>query len=88
MVNWFRSCLPTIRRVAGTLFGPKGFQGWEILIVVGLALVAAGFWYVPELGIRSGALFAPGAIVLWISLPTRAAILERPVHQRKQKSEG
>lgn len=53
----------------GAVVGPD-----EILLVVALALVTWGLW--PLVGRM--ALIAPGAVCLWIALPSRAAFLVRP----------
>jgi uncharacterized membrane protein YecN with MAPEG domain len=54
----------------------------EIAIYVALALVAAGMWQVW----RPGACLVPGAVMLWMYLPQRAAFVERRPAVVQQKS--
>lgn len=46
----------------------------EIYLAAGLALIAAGCW----LTWRPGAFLLPGAVLVWIALPCRAAFIDRP----------
>ena len=47
----------------------------ELVLCAGLALVAGGFWLVWT----PGALLAPGAVLVWLSLPPRRPFVARPV---------
>jgi hypothetical protein len=67
-----------VRQAVTATFGPNGIGLTEALIAIGLTLVSGGFWWLPELGVRAGALLAPGVVMLWISVPMRAPFMERP----------
>lgn len=55
------------------LFGPKGLEREELLLIAALALIARGFW----LSWRPGAYLVPGLVILWIALPSRASFVAR-----------
>jgi len=59
--------------VMAALFGPNGLERDELLIVVGLALLARGFW----LAWPPAAYIVPGALILWMALPSRSAFIVR-----------
>jgi hypothetical protein len=46
----------------------------ELLLLTALGLIARGLW----LAWRPGAYLVPGAILLWVVLPSRTAFLTRP----------
>lgn len=60
--------------LVAALFGPSGIQRDELLMLIGLALVATGAWQVW----RPGAFLAPGLVLLWLALPARAPFVLRP----------
>lgn len=51
----------------------------EIYLLAALLLIAAGFWQLW----RPGSFLLPGAVLLWIALPTRARFVERPIEPKK-----
>lgn len=64
------------------IFGPNGLQRDELFLLVGVLLLARGLW----LAWAPAGYIAPGAIVLWIALPTRARfIVPRPGVEPKPK---
>lgn len=67
------------------LFGPSGIGFDEVLLFTGLALIAVGFWWLPVLQLRAGALFAPGMAFVWIALPPRAPFVRRPLDRRRRE---
>jgi hypothetical protein len=46
----------------------------ELAFLVGLGLVAVGFW----MAWRPGAFLVPGAVLLWIALPARESFIDHP----------
>lgn len=58
----------TTKAVCAAVFGPNGLGRDEIVILVALGLLAKGFW----LAWPPGAYLIPGAILLWLAIPTRA----------------
>lgn len=46
----------------------------DVFTVIGLALVAGGMW----LWLRPLALIVPGAVLLWVFLPSRPPFVDRP----------
>lgn len=65
------------------LFSHGRSSGWrqligldELLLIVALLLIGAGMWQVW----KPGALLAPGAVLLWLTLPTRAGFFRRSTH--------
>jgi hypothetical protein len=66
------------------LFGPNGIQTNEVVLLVGLLLVGVGFWWLPEWGVRSGAVFVPGAAFVWIAMPTRAAFVQSALKRKAE----
>lgn len=54
----------------------------ELLLVVGLALLAYGFW----LTWSPGAFLVPGAVLVWIALPSRRAFIDRPAPPARRKA--
>lgn len=58
-------------RLCKTVTGVVGFD--ELLVAVGLALIAAALW--PVVGRL--ALLAPGLVLVWIALPQRASFVRR-----------
>lgn len=87
LAAWCRSLIQRIRQLLTTLFGPNGFGVDELHLFAGLALVAAGFWWLPDLQIRSGAMLAPGAVLVWISVPMRAPFVKKQaaIHPRRRE---
>jgi hypothetical protein len=53
----------------------------EIQVLVGLALIAAGCW----MAWRPGAFLIPGAVLVWMAMPSRSAFIERPAPTPKQR---
>lgn len=51
----------------------------EANVLLGLALVTVALW--PSVG--RGALVVPGVVLIWVSLPERAAFVKRPPMVRK-----
>lgn len=52
----------------------------EVLFVVALLLLAAGLWSL----VGWPALIAPGAILLWVTLPTRRPFVDRPARPARR----
>lgn len=46
----------------------------DVVLVVALLLIAAGFWE----AWRPGAFIVPGIVLLWLVLPSRAPFVARP----------
>ena len=60
----------------------KHLIGWdEVFLVAGLGLVVWGLWPVWE----RLALIVPGAVLVWIALPQRAAFMARPPEAGRKK---
>lgn len=59
--------------IVAAVFGPHGIGRDEALITVGLLLLARGLW----LAWPPAAYMVPGAIILWIALPSRTVFLVR-----------
>lgn len=64
-------------RAATAIAGEVGRD--EVFLAAALALIAYGCW---DLW-RPGSFLAPGAVLLWIALPCRAAFMERPQEPKK-----
>lgn len=56
------------------VFGPNGLEREELLLAVGLALIARGLW----MAWQPGAFIVPGIVLVYIALPSRAAFVARP----------
>ncbi len=54
------------------------FGAEELLLLLALGLCVAGLW--PIIGQR--ALLVPGAVLLWIALPSRAPLVARPAVEK------
>ena len=54
----------------------------EALFVAALVLLTTGLWSV----IGSAALVAPGAVILWVALPSRSPFVVRPGEHRVNRS--
>lgn len=47
----------------------------EVVLLLGLGLIAVGFWgFWPP-----GAFLCPGALLVWVALPSRKRFVDRPV---------
>lgn len=64
----------TIATTVTSIVGPD-----ELLLATALILIAAGAWLVW----KPGAFLAPGIVLLWIGLPTRKPLIERPAVSEK-----
>jgi hypothetical protein len=53
----------------------------DVFIGLGLVLVTVGLWAV----VHVAALIAPGAVLLWVALPTRRSFLADPVADHRRK---
>ena len=53
----------------------------ELLLLVGLVLVSFGLWSVW----KPGAFLVPGAVLVWIALPSRSPFVARPSEETKRK---
>lgn len=54
----------------------------ELQLGAALGLIAFGCWYVW----KPAAALVPGAVLLWIALPTRKTFIARPPEIRKRRS--
>lgn len=63
---------PTSRRRFARVRALVGLD--ELLLLVGVGLMLTGLW--PTIGV--GALVVPGVVLVWIALPSRSPLLERP----------
>lgn len=55
----------------------------EVVLLAGISLIAVGFW---EFW-RPGAFLVPGALLVWVALPSRKGFIDRPLPpaQRRQR---
>ena len=57
-----------------------GVIGWdEVCLLAALGLIATGFWHLW----RPGSFLAPGLVLLWLSLPSRARFIDGPIEPKK-----
>jgi hypothetical protein len=54
----------------------------DVLALIGLVLVAIGLW----LWSKPLAFIVPGAVLLWMFLPSRPPLIERPTTPRRSTS--
>ena len=54
------------------------FDKEDVLTLVGLGLVATGLWWLSH----AAALIVPGVILLWMFVPSRPPLIERPRERR------
>jgi hypothetical protein len=75
--------LTNIRRrsaaIFAAVFGPNGVGFDELLLVIGLLLIARGLWLAWE----PAAYLVPGLVILWIALPSRSVFVAQ--HHEPEK---
>lgn len=74
---WNRSAGATVRAIA---LASAAVDKEDVLMLAGLALLAAGLWLVSH----AAALIVPGLILLWIFLPSRPPFVDRPVPSNRR----
>lgn len=72
VTRWARA-----RAAAAGLVAAIGLD--DVVLALALLLVAIGFWLVW----RPGAFIAPGLVLLWLVLPSRAPLVTRPPASKK-----
>lgn len=75
--NAWRSSAGAVARV-GTILA-DAIDKEDVLTLLGLILVASGLWSVS----RAAALLVPGAILLWMFVPSRPPFIERAPRERR-----
>lgn len=61
----------------------KSIDADEVLLTLGLALITWGLW--PLVGVC--ALIVPGAVLLWLALPSRAPFVTPPAEKPARRTD-